>query len=221
MGAESGSGSTSLNAIPKSGSNTFAGGLDGYFSNGAMQGSNIRDNLNDWAQGNQALLSTAGDQLRRARCDQIYRTRRADRRPDQAGQDLVLRGDRALGFHGPAAERLLQPAAGQGEHPRQGRRRSDADVVLSRASRASPYAKSLQRLRTPAGRPRASTGIAPTPAASRRRSTPKNRINFYADLQKDCRCTTGPVHRRELDRIRARLGLVRRRASCRARGPRR
>ena len=38
MGAESGSGSTSMNAIPKSGSNTFAGGLDGYFSNGADAG---------------------------------------------------------------------------------------------------------------------------------------------------------------------------------------
>ena len=43
MGAESGSGSTSLNAIPKSGSNTFRGTLDGYFSNGAMQGNNLND----------------------------------------------------------------------------------------------------------------------------------------------------------------------------------
>ena len=41
MGAESGSGSTTLNAIPKSGSNTFSGGLDGFFSNGGMQASNV------------------------------------------------------------------------------------------------------------------------------------------------------------------------------------
>ena len=51
MGAEAGSGSISLNAIPKSGSNTFSGGVDGYFSNGAMQASNINDNLNTWALG--------------------------------------------------------------------------------------------------------------------------------------------------------------------------
>ncbi len=60
MGAESGSGSVSLNAIPKSGSNTFAGGLDGYFSNGAMQGANVRDNLNDWTLGNAALAASQG-----------------------------------------------------------------------------------------------------------------------------------------------------------------
>ena len=32
MGAESGSGSASLNAIPKSGGNIFSGGIDGFFS---------------------------------------------------------------------------------------------------------------------------------------------------------------------------------------------
>src|SRR6185436_18227374 len=45
MGAEAGSGSTNLNAIPKSGSNTLRGSLDGYFSNGSMQGKNIDDYL--------------------------------------------------------------------------------------------------------------------------------------------------------------------------------
>src|SRR5262249_50451112 len=72
MGAESGSGSTSLNAIPKSGSNTFAGGLDGYFSNGSMQAANVRSNLNDWAQGNQTLLNVAGFKTAAA-VDKIYR----------------------------------------------------------------------------------------------------------------------------------------------------
>src|SRR5580765_956194 len=61
MGAESGSGSVTLNAIPKSGSNTFSGGIDGYFSNGSMQSANIRDNLNQWAQGaaSPLLIKTA------------------------------------------------------------------------------------------------------------------------------------------------------------------
>ena len=37
MGAESGSGSASLNAIPRSGGNIFAGGIDGFFSGKGMQ----------------------------------------------------------------------------------------------------------------------------------------------------------------------------------------
>src|SRR5262249_23011053 len=37
MGAESGSGSTTMNAIPKSGSNTFAGGVDGRLPDGSNQ----------------------------------------------------------------------------------------------------------------------------------------------------------------------------------------
>ena len=113
MGAESGSGSTSLNAIPKSGSNTFAGGLDGYFSNGGMQASNVGDNLNEWAQGNATLIATQGINSA-AVVSRIYRHGRAVRRPDQTGQDLVLRRDRQVGIHGAAAQRVLQPAAGQG-----------------------------------------------------------------------------------------------------------
>src|SRR5688572_14158052 len=43
MGADAGSGSTNLNAIPKSGGNTYRTTIDGYFSNGAMQGNNLND----------------------------------------------------------------------------------------------------------------------------------------------------------------------------------
>ena len=73
MGAESGSGSTRLNAIPKSGSNTFRGGLDGYFSNGSMQGANVKSNLNDWTRGNPALLSSAQAIKTAASVQEIYR----------------------------------------------------------------------------------------------------------------------------------------------------
>ena len=45
MGAESGSGSTTMNAIPKEGSNTFTSTVNGKFSNGAMQGSNLNPEL--------------------------------------------------------------------------------------------------------------------------------------------------------------------------------
>ena len=43
MGAESGSGSTSLNIIPREGSNTFTGSLNGKLSTGAMQSANLSD----------------------------------------------------------------------------------------------------------------------------------------------------------------------------------
>ena len=72
MGAEAGSGSVSLNAIPKSGSNTFGGGLDGFFSNGGMQSANVRSNLNDWTLGNATLNSTAAI-TSAAKVSRIYR----------------------------------------------------------------------------------------------------------------------------------------------------
>ena len=43
MGAESGSGSTSLDIIPREGSNTFTGSLNGKLSTSAMQGENLSD----------------------------------------------------------------------------------------------------------------------------------------------------------------------------------
>ena len=54
MGAESGSGSTSLDIIPREGSNTFTGSLNGKISTGAMQGTNLSDE-------NAALGLTAGE----------------------------------------------------------------------------------------------------------------------------------------------------------------
>jgi hypothetical protein len=45
MGADAGSGSTNLNAIPRSGGNSFRTTVDGYFSNGGMQGENLNDYL--------------------------------------------------------------------------------------------------------------------------------------------------------------------------------
>src|SRR5262245_31194629 len=60
MGAESGTGHLTIDANPKGGNNTFSPGVDGFFSNGAKESANGRGNLNAWAQGNQALLSTLG-----------------------------------------------------------------------------------------------------------------------------------------------------------------
>lgn len=71
MGAESGSGSISVNVIPKAGGNTFAGGLDGFFSNRAMSATNIGPNLNEWTT-NPALLRAAGINAA-GRVQRIYR----------------------------------------------------------------------------------------------------------------------------------------------------
>ena len=47
MGAEQGSGSTSLNAIPGEGANTITASVNGKFSNGSMQGTNLPDEFAD------------------------------------------------------------------------------------------------------------------------------------------------------------------------------
>ena len=169
MGADkSGSGSTSLNAIPKSGSNTFAGGLDGYFSNGAMQSANIRSNLNDWAQGNPTLLATAGISSA-AECSAHLSAGRPARRADQAGQDLVLQ-PRSRG----GASTVQQPSAffnplqGKANIPGRGwsvrQRRCSIRGSRGRPTRPAPTATSASRSRLPA-----STGTGTTPAASPRR----------------------------------------------------
>ena len=66
MGAESGSGSTSLNAIPRSGSNTLRGTIDGFVSTSSMQGSNIDDALRAYGINSSAQVQhiyRAGAQL--------------------------------------------------------------------------------------------------------------------------------------------------------------
>ena len=192
MGAESGSGSTSLNAIPKSGSNTFNGGLDGYFSNGSMQSANIRSNLNDWALGNQTLLNTAGINSA-AKVGRIYRM------GAQAGGPI--KQDRIWFFTAIArwGSTVQQPSAFY--NPLQGKTGVPGRGVVGPTPTlfypgqpGSPYANlgytdpsfgdarpasSFDWYRTHAGRITAQV-------------TSKQRINFYADRQKDCRCTTGP-----------------------------
>ena len=178
MGAESGSGSTSLNAIPKSGSNTFAGGLDGYFSNGAMQGANISDNLNDWAQGNPALLATARHQDRGVGAADLPRWAAQFGGPIKQDKIWFFTAIARWGSTVQAAERLLQPAAGH-------RRTFPAKASSVRRRRCSIRASRARRSRTrsrrtPAGRPRLRLVPQPRGPHHRTRSTPKNRFNVYA-----------------------------------------
>ncbi len=198
MSAEAGSGSVSLNAIPKSGSNTFAGGLDGFFSNGSMQSANVRSNLNEWARGDATLLATAGINSA-AKVGKIYRLGAQFGGPIK--QDKIWFFT-ALGRWG---SRVAQPSAFY--NPLQGKAQAlNAGYGLAKGvvgvtptlfypgQPGSPYAS------TPYTDPSLGT---PRPASSldwyrnnagriTTQITSKDRINVYADFQKSCRCTTGP-----------------------------
>ena len=198
MGAEAGSGSTSLNAIPKSGSNTFSGGLDGFFSNGSMQGSNIRSNLNDWARGDATLLATAAINSA-SKVGKIYRLGAQFGGPIK--QDKIWFFT-ALGRWG---QTVAQPSAYY--NPLQGK----AQVANPGYGLAKGVVGITPTLFYPGqpGSPYATTGYTdasfgtPSPASSfdwyrnnagriTTQVTPRNRVNVYADFQKSCRCTTGP-----------------------------
>ena len=200
MGAEAGSGSVSLNAIPKSGSNTFAGGLDGFFSNGGMQAANVRSNLNDWTLGNATLNSTAAINSA-AKVSRIYR---------MGGQfGGPIKQDKVWFFTAIArwGSTVAQPSAfynplqeqAQALNPAFGRANAANHIGVTPTlfypgQPGSPYANigytdpsfgaarpasSFDWYRNNAGRITAQV-------------TSKDRINFYTDLQKSCRCTTGP-----------------------------
>ncbi|MFN7917794.1 MAG: TonB-dependent receptor [Vicinamibacterales bacterium] len=200
MTAESGSGSVTLNAIPKSGSNTFAGGVDGYFSNGSMQAANVRSNLNDWARGNATLLSTAAINSA-AKVSRIYRLGGQFGGPIKQDKVWFFAAVARWGstvrqpsaFYNPLQGKaqafnptygLAVPANGIGITP----------TLFYPGQPGSPFAS------TPYGDP--SLGeVRPASSFDWYRNhagritaqiTSKDRINIYGDLQKSCRCTTGP-----------------------------
>ena len=194
MGAESGSGSTSLNAIPKSGSNTFAGGLDGYFSNGAMQGANIRSNLNDFAQGNPDAVRHAAGSTRRPSVARIYRLGGQFGGPIKQDRSGSSPRSRRWGSTVQQPSALLQPAAGQGQCSRQGQGSAGSPTLFYPGQPGTPYAAvgtTDRRARPAAG---LELRLVPQSLRPHHHAGRHRRIafNVYADLQKSCRCTTGP-----------------------------
>ncbi len=198
MGAESGSGSTSLNAIPKSGSNTFAGGLDGFFSNGGMQSANVRSNLNDWALGNQALLASASINSA-AKVDKIYRLGAQFGGPIKQDKIWFFTALARWGSTVQQPSAYFNPLQGKAQtlNPTYGLAKGVVGItptLFYPGQPGSPYAN--------IGYTDPSFGT-PSPASSfdwyrnnagriTAQVTSKDRVNFYADLQKSCRCTTGP-----------------------------
>jgi hypothetical protein len=159
MGAEAGSGSTSLNAIPRSGGNVFRGGIDGYFSNGAMQSSNLND------------------EIRAFGIDSAAEVRKIYRVGGQLGGPIVH--DKVWFFAAVArwGQRVGQPGAFF--NALQGRSGNPVTATLAYAPDTSRPADSFDWFRNHATR-------------LTYQATPRNRLGFYGDIQKSCRCTTGP-----------------------------
>ena len=159
MGADSGSGSTSLNVIPRSGSNLFRGGLDGYYSNANMQSANIDDNLRSFGINSSAQVQ------------RIFR----------AGAQLggPIKQDKLWFFAAIArwGSRVNQPGAYY--NALQGKSGNPVTPTLFYAPDLSRPAASFDWFRN--------NSLRTTWQASARQ-----RVNFYFDIQKSCRCTTGP-----------------------------
>ena len=193
MGAESGSGSTSMNAIPKSGSNTFAGGLDTYFSNGAMQAANLNDSLNEWAQGNATLISTQGINSA-AKVSRIYRMGAQFGGPIKQDKIWFFAAIARWGSTVQQPSAFYNPLQGQAQvnNPTYGLAKGVVGVtptLFYPGQPGTPFATMSPDTSRPASSfdwYRNHAGRITTQVTS------KDRINFYADLQKSCRCTTGP-----------------------------
>ncbi len=194
MGAESGSGSISLNIIPKSGSNLFNATIDGFFSNGAMQGSNLGPGLNEWAQGNQALINAAGINTA-AKVENIYRV------GGQLGGPIMQ--DKLWFFAAVArwGSRVNQPnayfntlqgtAGVPGMVSPNGYILGPTPTLFYPGQPGSPF----QNLAPSANGAQEAASFDWYRNHSIRTTynlNAKNRFNFFADLQKSCRCTTGP-----------------------------
>jgi carboxypeptidase family protein len=171
MGADAGSGSTNLNAIPRSGGNTFRTTLEGYFSNGAMSSNNLSDEIKSFG------INTAAEVVN------IYRI------GSQLGGPIMR--DR-LWFFGAVARwgsRVNQPGAffnalqGKSGNP-------NTATLFYPGQPGTPYANMPA---DSSGRPAAGFDWYRTHSL---RLTwqlgQRHRIGWFGDIQKSCRCTTGP-----------------------------
>jgi hypothetical protein len=159
LGAESGSGSTSLNAIPKSGSNVFRGSIDGYFSNAAMHGSNLTDEIKAFG------ITTA------AEVQKIYRI------GAQLGGPIMQDKVWFFAAIGRWGTRVNQPGAFFNKL--QGKSGIPGTPTIAYEADTSRPAAAFDWFRTHALR-------------ATWQATEKNKFGFFGDIQKNCRCTTGP-----------------------------
>lgn len=159
MGGEAGSGSTSLNIIPRSGSNLFRGGIDGYISTAAMQGANIDDTLKSFG-----ITSSAEVQ-------RIYRL------GAQLGGPIVKDKVWFFGAIARWGSRVNQPGAFY--NALQGKSGIPGTPTIAFAPDTSRPAASFDWYRNHSLRATWQASV-------------KHRLAFFGDIQKSCRCTTGP-----------------------------
>ena len=159
MGAESGSGSASLNAIPKSGGNIFAGGVDGFFSGKGMQSSNIDGELRDFGINSSAEVQ------------KIYRL------GAQLGGPVVK--DKIWFFAAVArwGSRVNQPGAYYNKL--QGQSGIPSVPTIAFEPDLDRPAASYDWFRNHSLR-------------ATWQATEKHKFAVFGDIQKSCRCTTGP-----------------------------
>src|SRR5438067_748312 len=196
MGAESGSGSTRMNAIPKSGSNTFRGSLDGYLSNGAMQGANLKSNLNDWAQGNPVLLASAQAIKTAASVQEIYRLGGQLGGPIKQDRIWFFAAIARWGSTVQEPSAYYNPLQDTAGVPGRGIVGSTPTLFYP-GQPGTPYAnltyaQAAQAVGEPLDPASAFDWYRTHAGRITYQLNDKNRINVYADLQKGCRCTTGP-----------------------------
>ena len=159
MGAESGSGSASLNAIPRSGGNLFSGGVDGFFSGKGMQSSNIDDGLRAFGINSSAEVQ------------KIFRL------GAQLGGPIMK--DKIWFFAAVArwGSRVNQPGAYY--NALQGKSGIPGTPTIAYAPDLNHPAASFDWFRNHSLR-------------TTWQATEKHKFAVFADLQKSCRCTTGP-----------------------------
>lgn len=170
MGADAGSGSTNLNAIPKSGSNTLRATLEGYYSNKNMQSANIDDSFRAFG------INSSGEIQR------IYRI------GAQLGGPIIK--DKLWFFAAVArwGQRVNQPGAYF--NPLQGKSGNPVTATLFYPGQpGTPFAN----MPYDTSRPAASFDWYRNHSLRTTwQVTARQRVSLFADIQKSCRCTTGP-----------------------------
>ena len=170
MSADAGSGSTNLNAIPRSGSNTLRATIEGYYSNKQMQGSNIDDELKAFG------INSAGEIQR------IYRI------GAQLGGPFVK--DKLWFFAAIArwGSRVNQPGAFFNQL--QGKSGNPVTATLFYPGQpGTPFANTPYDTSRPAA---SFDWFRNHSLRTTWQVTGRQRVGVFFDIQKSCRCTTGP-----------------------------
>lgn len=159
MGAESGSGSASINAIPRAGGNNFRGTVEGFFSGAGMQSSNIDDGLRAFGINSSAEVQ------------RVYRL------GTQLGGPIMRDKIWFFAAVGRWGSRINQPGAFYNKL--QGKSGIPSVPTIAYEPDLDRPAASFDWFRNHSLR-------------TTWQATDKHKFAFFGDIQKSCRCTSGP-----------------------------